>query len=117
MSTPLLAIFVWSEAHCGWPSDREPWIRYRRPGGPTSSRCIAPPFVGEIEMKRGSAAIARIPFSVLEGTASACGLTTRTFESVIGSLRSGAFVAMLVFLLLLVEGLAWAWQKGVLTWK
>ena len=29
----------------------------------------------------------------------------------------GAFVAMLVFLLLLVEGLAWAWQKGVLTWK
>ena len=29
----------------------------------------------------------------------------------------GAFVAMLVFLLLLVEGLVWAWQKGVLTWK
>jgi NADH:ubiquinone oxidoreductase subunit 3 (subunit A) len=29
----------------------------------------------------------------------------------------GAFIAMLVFLLLLVEGLAWAWAKGVLTWK
>jgi NADH-quinone oxidoreductase subunit A len=29
----------------------------------------------------------------------------------------GAFVSMLVFLLLLVERLAWAWQKGVLTWK
>src|ERR1041385_21819 len=29
----------------------------------------------------------------------------------------GAFVAMIVFLLLLVEGLAWAWQKGVLTWR
>jgi NADH:ubiquinone oxidoreductase subunit 3 (subunit A) len=29
----------------------------------------------------------------------------------------GAFVSLLVFLLLLVEGLAWAWQKGVLTWK
>ena len=29
----------------------------------------------------------------------------------------GAFVSMLVFLLLLAEGLAWAWQKGVLTWK
>jgi NADH-quinone oxidoreductase subunit A len=28
----------------------------------------------------------------------------------------GASVALLVFLLLLVEGLAWAWQKGVLTW-
>ncbi|SRR6266436_3705540 len=33
------------------------------------------------------------------------------------ALPAGAFVAMIVFLLLLVEGLAWAWQKGVLTWK
>lgn len=32
-------------------------------------------------------------------------------------LPAGAFVAMLVFLLLLVEGLVWAWRKGVLTWK
>ncbi len=32
-------------------------------------------------------------------------------------LSAGAFVAMIVFLLLLVEGLAWAWNKGVLTWK
>lgn len=29
----------------------------------------------------------------------------------------GAFIAMLVFILLLAEGLAWAWMKGVLTWK
>jgi NADH-quinone oxidoreductase subunit A len=29
----------------------------------------------------------------------------------------GAFLAVLIFLLLLVEGLAWAWLKGVLTWK
>jgi NADH-quinone oxidoreductase subunit A len=29
----------------------------------------------------------------------------------------GAFVAMMFFLLLLVEGLVWAWQKGVLKWK
>jgi len=29
----------------------------------------------------------------------------------------GAWFAMVVFLLLLVEGLAWAWQKGVLTWN
>lgn len=29
----------------------------------------------------------------------------------------GAFIAMVVFLFLLVEGLVWAWQKGVLTWK
>jgi NADH:ubiquinone oxidoreductase subunit 3 (subunit A) len=29
----------------------------------------------------------------------------------------GAFIAMLVFILLLAEGLAWAWMKGVLNWK
>ncbi len=29
----------------------------------------------------------------------------------------GAFLAMMLFLLLLAEGLAWAWMKGVLTWK
>jgi NADH:ubiquinone oxidoreductase subunit 3 (subunit A) len=28
-----------------------------------------------------------------------------------------ACLAMLVFVLLLVEGLAWAWAKGVLTWS
>src|ERR1041384_164942 len=32
-------------------------------------------------------------------------------------LSVGAFVAMMIFLFLLVEGLAWAWMKGVLTWK
>ena len=32
-------------------------------------------------------------------------------------LSVGAFVAMMIFILLLVEGLFWAWQKGVLTWK
>lgn len=29
----------------------------------------------------------------------------------------GAFLAMMVFLLLLVEGLAWAWLKGLLSWR
>ena len=33
-----------------------------------------------------------------------------------GGLSAGAFIAMLVFLLLLTEGLIWAWKKGVLTW-
>jgi NADH:ubiquinone oxidoreductase subunit 3 (subunit A) len=28
----------------------------------------------------------------------------------------GAFIAMVVFLLLLVEGLVWAWRKAILTW-
>lgn len=32
-------------------------------------------------------------------------------------LSAGAFIAMMVFILLLVEGLVWAWSKGVLTWK
>jgi NADH:ubiquinone oxidoreductase subunit 3 (subunit A) len=29
----------------------------------------------------------------------------------------GAFLAMVVFLILLVEGLVWAWHKGILTWQ
>ena len=32
-------------------------------------------------------------------------------------LSVGAFLAMMVFLVLLVESLVWAWVKGVLTWK
>ena len=34
-----------------------------------------------------------------------------------GGLRFGAFVAMMVFVLLLVEGLVYAWAKGALDWK
>ncbi|HEY9509445.1 MAG TPA: NADH-quinone oxidoreductase subunit A [Verrucomicrobiae bacterium] len=32
-------------------------------------------------------------------------------------LSIGGFIAMMIFLLLLVEGLVWAWQKGVLNWR
>ena len=32
-------------------------------------------------------------------------------------LPSGALLAMLVFILLLAEGLVWAWQRGHLEWK
>src|SRR5438132_6060546 len=39
------------------------------------------------------------------------------FAVAFSGLSVGAFVAMIIFLLLLVEGLVWAWQKGVLTWK
>ena len=39
------------------------------------------------------------------------------FAVAFGGLSAGAFIAMVIFLLLLVEGLAWAWAKGVLTWK
>ena len=39
------------------------------------------------------------------------------FAAAFPALPLGAFIALLVFLLLLAEGLAWAWQKGVLTWR
>src|SRR5271168_3780203 len=39
------------------------------------------------------------------------------FAAAFTSLPVGAFVAMMVFLLLLVEGLVWAWRKGILTWN
>src|SRR5437879_4373382 len=39
------------------------------------------------------------------------------FAAAFPRLGAGAFIAMIVFLFLLVEGLVWAWQKRVLTWK
>ena len=39
------------------------------------------------------------------------------FAVAYSSLPVGAVVAMLVFVLLLVEGLVWAWRKGVLQWR
>jgi NADH:ubiquinone oxidoreductase subunit 3 (subunit A) len=39
------------------------------------------------------------------------------FAVAFGGLSAGAAIGMMVFLLLLVEGLVWAWQKGVLTWR
>ncbi len=39
------------------------------------------------------------------------------FAVAFGKLPVGAFIAIMIFLLLLVEGLVWAWKKGVLTWK
>jgi NADH:ubiquinone oxidoreductase subunit 3 (subunit A) len=39
------------------------------------------------------------------------------FAAAFTTLPVGAFLAMMLFLLLLVEGLVWAWKKGVLTWK
>lgn len=39
------------------------------------------------------------------------------FAVAFGGLSVGAFIAMMIFLLLLVEGLVWAWSKGVMTWK
>src|SRR6266446_5572485 len=39
------------------------------------------------------------------------------FAVAFAGLPAGAFVAMVIFLSLLIEGLIWAWKKGVLTWK
>ncbi len=39
------------------------------------------------------------------------------FATAFAGLSAGAFIGMIIFLLLLVEGLVWAWQKGVLTWR
>jgi len=39
------------------------------------------------------------------------------FAAAFRELPVGAFVAGLVFLVLLVEGLLWAWAKGILQWK
>jgi len=39
------------------------------------------------------------------------------FAVAFNGLSAGAFVAVMVFLLLLVEGLVWAWLKGILTWR
>ncbi len=36
---------------------------------------------------------------------------------VFGGASFGAVVAVLFFLLLVVEGLLWAWKKGILTWS
>ncbi len=39
------------------------------------------------------------------------------FAVAFNGLGVGACVSMLVFVLLLIEGLAWAWARGVLTWN
>jgi NADH:ubiquinone oxidoreductase subunit 3 (subunit A) len=39
------------------------------------------------------------------------------FAAAFKVLPVGAFIAIVIFLLLLAEGLVWAWRKGVLNWK
>jgi NADH:ubiquinone oxidoreductase subunit 3 (subunit A) len=38
------------------------------------------------------------------------------FAVAFNGLTVGASIAMLIFLLLLAEGLVWTWRKGILTW-
>lgn len=39
------------------------------------------------------------------------------FAAAFLKLEFSAFLTLMVFLLLLVEGLVWAWAKGILAWK
>jgi NADH-quinone oxidoreductase subunit A len=39
------------------------------------------------------------------------------FAAAFLKLEVSAFLTLMVFLLLLVEGLIWAWAKGILSWK
>lgn len=39
------------------------------------------------------------------------------FATALLGMPISAFIALMIFLLLLVEGLIWAWAKGILVWK
>jgi NADH-quinone oxidoreductase subunit A len=39
------------------------------------------------------------------------------FAVAFSGLSAGTFISMMIFVMLLVAGLVWAWRKGVLTWK
>ena len=102
--TPLLAAFIWARLfsprkpgpdknavyECGLESKGDAWIQFK------SEYYL----YGILFLIFDVETIFLLPFAV-----SFTGLPV------------GAFIAMLVFLFLLVEGLVWAWQKGVLTWK
>lgn len=101
--TPLLLAWLWSKKfsprkpgavknatyECGLESKGDAWVQFR-----SEYYIYAIVFlVFDVE------AIFLLPFAVA-----------------FSSLTIGASLAMLIFLFLLVEGLIWAWQKGVLTW-
>lgn len=75
---------------CGLPSDSKDWVQFK------SDYYL----YGIIFLVFDIETIFLLPFAVAFKT-----------------LPTGAIVAMILFLLLLVEGLVWAWRKGVLNWK
>lgn len=101
--TPLLAAWLWAKRYsprkpgpeknaiyeCGLQSKGDAWIQFR-----SEYYLYAIIFlIFDVET------IFLLPFAVA-----------------FTGLPVGAFIAMIVFLLLLVEGLVWAWRKGILTW-
>ena len=101
--TPLALAWLWARAfsppkpnslknstyECGLVSKGDAWIRFR----PAYYLYAIIFLIFDVE------AVFLLPFAV-------------SFTG----LGVAACIAMLVFVLLLVEGLAWAWAKGVLTW-
>jgi NADH:ubiquinone oxidoreductase subunit 3 (subunit A) len=103
-SVPLLLAWLWAKKYsprkpghdknatyeCGLESKGDAWIQFR----PEYYLYAIIFLIFDVET------IFLLPFAVSFGTSGV-----------------GAFLAMAVFILLLVEGLAWAWLKGVLTWR
>ena len=101
--TPLIAAWLWAKAYspkkpgpdknatyeCGLESKGDAWVQFR------SEYYL----YGIIFLVFDVETIFLLPFAVA-----------------FTGLPVGAFIAMVVFLLLLVEGLVWAWQKGILNW-
>ncbi|MEW6160261.1 MAG: NADH-quinone oxidoreductase subunit A [Verrucomicrobiota bacterium] len=102
--TPLLVAYLWSKTiaprkpgpiknatyECGLESKGDAWVQFR------SEYYL----YGIVFLIFDVEAIFLLPFAVA-----------------FTGLPAGAFVAILIFLLLLVEGLIWAWHKGVLNWE
>jgi len=101
--TPLALAWLWARAfsppkpnplknstyECGLVSKGDAWIRFR----PAYYLYAIIFLIFDVE------AVFLLPFAVA-----------------FTGLGVAACIAMLVFVLLLIEGLAWAWAKGVLTW-
>src|SRR5580658_10118697 len=101
--TPLLAAYIWAKLfsprkpgpdknaiyECGLQSKGDAWVQFR------SEYYL----YGIIFLIFDVETIFLLPFAVA-----------------FTHLPVGAFIAMIVFLLLLVEGLVWAWRKGILKW-
>src|SRR5438309_10868720 len=102
--TPLVLAYLWAKKfsprkpgpdknaiyECGLESKGDAWVQFRS----------AYYLYGIIFLIFDVEAVFLLPFAV-----------------VFTGLGAGACLAMLVFVLLLIEGLAWAWVKGVLTWQ
>lgn len=94
------------------------WFRFFQPGKPSSAKndvyeCgVAPSGDSWIQFKAHYYLYA-ILFLIFDVEV----LFLLPFAVTFTALPTGALVAMLVFILLLVEGLVWAWHRGHLEWK